>query len=69
MYKRQQYYKLYYLYSVNQLEPMSYKQPRLTDKETELIQAIRNNKRSYPNGALNLYHYAQEIFQELMEIY
>ena len=41
---------------------MSYKQSRLTDKEAELIQAIRNYKRSYPNGALNLYHYAQEIF-------
>ena len=40
-----------------------------TDKEAELIRAIRDYKRSYPNGALNLYHYAQEIFQELMEIY
>lgn len=48
---------------------MYFNEERLTDKEAELIQAIRNYRRSYPNGSKNLYHYALEVFQELMDIY
>lgn len=38
----------------------------LTDKEWELIQAIRNYKKAYPNGAKRLLSYIKEIFDELI---
>lgn len=37
----------------------------LTNEEAELIEAIRNHKRSYPNGYPQLLWYAQELFDEM----
>ncbi|MGV4536502.1 hypothetical protein [Ornithobacterium rhinotracheale] len=39
----------------------------LTDKEWELIQAIRNYKRAFPNGAKKLIIYIQELLADLLE--
>lgn len=38
----------------------------LTDQEWELIQAIRNYKRAYPNGAKRLYAYIMEVLDNLI---
>ncbi|WP_372472631.1 hypothetical protein AB4865_07360 [Capnocytophaga sp. ARDL2] len=38
----------------------------ITDKEWELIQAIRNFKKAFPNGAKRLLAYARQIFEELI---
>lgn len=40
----------------------------LTDKEEELIQAIRNYRRAYPNGEKNLEIYIMDLVYELMEM-
>lgn len=37
----------------------------LSDDELELIVAIRNYKKAYPNGADELLYYAQRCFDEL----
>ena len=37
----------------------------LTDKEWELIEAIRNYKKAYPNGAKILISYIREILDDL----
>lgn len=37
----------------------------LSPQEAELIQLIRNYKRSYPNGHPQLLYAAQELFDEL----
>lgn len=42
------------------------KKMMLTEKEAELIQAIRNYVRSYPNGHPQLLIYAQELFDDLI---
>lgn len=39
----------------------------VTEAEWELINAIRNYKRSYPNGYPNLLYFAQERFDELID--
>jgi hypothetical protein len=39
----------------------------LTDKEEELIQAIRNYRRAYPNGQKNLEFYIMDLVYELMD--
>lgn len=39
----------------------------LTDKEQELIEAIRNYKRAYPNGQRNLERYILDILYELLD--
>nr|DAX18785.1 MAG TPA: hypothetical protein [Caudoviricetes sp.] len=39
----------------------------LTDKEEELIQAIRNYRRAYPNGQRNLEIYIMDLVYELMD--
>lgn len=39
----------------------------LTDKEEELIQAIRNYRRAYPNGQRNLEIYIMGLVYELMD--
>ena len=39
----------------------------LTEKEWELIQAIRNYKRAYPNGSRNLLAYIYELFERLLD--
>lgn len=35
----------------------------ITKEEDELIEAIRNYKRAYPNGSVNLLHYARELLK------
>lgn len=37
-----------------------------TQQECDLIYAIRNFRRSFPNGQKNLERYAFELYQELM---
>jgi len=39
----------------------------LTDKEWELIQAIRNYKKAYPNGSRSLVRYIQELLGDLLD--
>ncbi|MCD8296024.1 MAG: ArsR family transcriptional regulator [Prevotella sp.] len=43
------------------------KETELTEKELELIYAIRNYRNSYPNGHPELLWYAQQIFDKLVE--
>ncbi len=38
-----------------------------SEKEKELIQAIRNYRRAYPNGQKNLEIYIMDLVYELME--
>ena len=40
----------------------------LNSAELELIDAIRNLRRAYPNGYENLLCYAQQLFDELVEM-
>ena len=40
---------------------------RLNDKEKELIEAIRNYNRSYPNGEWEQRFYIQKTLEELMD--
>lgn len=44
------------------IEAMQY-----TEKEDELIQALRNYRKAYPNGERNLEIYIMELVYELME--
>ena len=43
------------------------KQLRLTEVERELIEAGRNYKRSYPNGATELRYYVERLFTEWLD--
>ncbi len=45
------------------------KSRKITDEEWELIEAIRNYKKSFPNGKRNLLKYAQQLFDELTSIF
>lgn len=38
-----------------------------TEKEDELIQALRSYRKAYPNGERNLEIYIMELVYELME--
>ncbi|MDE5571166.1 MAG: hypothetical protein K2I86_03810 [Prevotella sp.] len=38
-----------------------------TEKEDELIQAIRNYRKAYPNGQRNMEIYIMDLVYELME--
>jgi len=40
---------------------------KYTEKEDELIQAIRNYKRAYPNGKRALEAYIMDLLYELMD--
>lgn len=40
----------------------------LNDAELELIEAIRNIRKAYPNGYENLVWYVQQLFDELVEM-
>lgn len=40
----------------------------LSNAELELIEAIRNIRKAYPNGYKNLVWYAQQLFDELVEM-
>lgn len=40
---------------------------RITEKEEELIQALRNYRKAYPNGERNLEIYIMDLVYDLME--
>lgn len=40
----------------------------LTEKELELIRAIRNYQKSYPNGYPQMVYYIQQIVDELIDL-
>ena len=40
---------------------------KLTEVERELIEAGRNYKRSYPNGAAELRYYVEKLFVEWLD--
>ncbi len=40
----------------------------LSTEELELIEAIRNVRRAYPNGYDELLYYAQQLFDRLVEM-
>ena len=42
---------------------------KVTEKEADLIEAARNYVNSYPDGHPELLWYAQELFDELVEVY
>lgn len=41
---------------------------KLTEKEEELIRAIRNYRRSFPNGYPNFLYYIQQLVDELTDL-
>lgn len=41
----------------------------LSEDEVELIEAIRNYRRAYPNGHPNLLYYAQQVFDRLTDMF
>ena len=41
---------------------------RLSKQEEELIAAIRNYRRGYPDSYPNLLYYAQQVFDELTDM-
>ena len=40
----------------------------LSEKEEELIRAIRNYRRSYPNGYPQMLYYIQQLVDELTDL-
>lgn len=40
----------------------------LTDDEAELIEAIRNYQKSFPNGYPQLLYYVQELLDNLVDL-
>lgn len=44
-------------------------QKEITEQEDELIEAIRNYQRSFPNGKREMLRFAKEIFDELTSRY
>lgn len=42
---------------------------KVTPSEEELIKAIRNHKKSFPNGYPALLEYAERCFERLTDIY
>jgi len=40
----------------------------LSDQEAELIEGIRNYRRSYPNVSRNYVFYLRELFDEMLEM-
>lgn len=40
---------------------------KLTEKEADLILAIRNYKKSYPNGYPEIRWYIEKLFNELLD--
>lgn len=41
---------------------------KLTDKEEELIRAIRNYQKSFPNGYPQMIYYIQQLVDELTDL-
>ena len=42
---------------------------KLTEKEEELIRAIRNYRKSYPNGYPQLLYFIQQLVDELTDLH
>lgn len=42
---------------------------KLSDDEKDLIAAIRNYRKAYPNGQDQLRFYAQRLFDDLMDVF
>ncbi len=40
---------------------------KLTEKERDLIETIRNFKKSYPNGSPQIRWYIEQLFNELLD--
>ena len=40
---------------------------KYTEKEKELIEALRNYRKAYPNGKRELEYYIMELVNDLME--
>ena len=40
----------------------------LSDQEAELIEGIRNYRRSYPNGNRSYLFYLRELFEDMLEM-
>jgi hypothetical protein len=49
------------------LHPSKEERMEYTEKENELIQALRNYRKAYPNGAKTLELYIMDLVYELME--
>ena len=47
---------------------MNKKTMKVTDEERELIEAIRNLQKAYPNGYPQLLWYCQELFDKLVDL-
>lgn len=56
-----------YLYQQNKRTMMKEETMKLSELEADLIRAIRNYKRSYPNGYPNLLDYATRLFDKLTD--
>ena len=56
---------MYYLCSVLKIRDMQ--KMKLTEKEADLISAIRNYKKSYPNGYPEIRWFIERVFQELLD--
>lgn len=41
---------------------------KLTEKEEELIRAIRNYRKSFPNGYPQMLYYIQQLLDELTDL-
>ena len=41
---------------------------KVTEEERELIEAIRNLQKSYPNGYPQLLWYCQELFDKMIDL-
>ncbi len=41
---------------------------KLTEKEEELITAIRNYRKSYPNGYPQMIYYIEQLLAELIDL-
>lgn len=47
---------------------MKTKSLRLTEKEADLIESIRNYRKSFPNGNPQMLYYLQQLFDELTDL-
>lgn len=54
--------------SLTEYRLLNFKQMDLTEKEEELIAAIRNYRKGFPDSYPNLLYYAQQLFDELTDL-
>jgi len=58
--------KCYTIFAMLNKTSKQYEKKEITDEENELLEAIRNYKRAYPNGNDNLLFYARELFERMI---